>query len=136
MDLGRTDGRGEKMTGEGRDFMMTIRLFYFCVILCAAMTAPPKALAANEMDYDGDGRISEEEFRNYAAKEAASADVNGNGILDRAEYELSNAEAAAMDTNKDGAIQVSEFQASLIQAFKQMDKNGDGRLDAGERRAR
>lgn len=124
------------MAGEGREFKMTLRLFYLYVIACAALACVPIGWAAAEMDYDGDGLISEEEFRNYAAKEAASADVNGNGILDRDEYELSNAEAAAMDTNKDGAIQAAEFQASLIQAFKRMDKNGDGRLDAGERRAR
>jgi Ca2+-binding EF-hand superfamily protein len=92
--------------------------------------------AADRMDYDGDGLISEEEFRNYAAKEAAGADANGNGILDRAEYELSNAEAAAMDANKDGAVQLSEFQASLMQAFKRMDADRDGRLDASERKAR
>jgi Ca2+-binding EF-hand superfamily protein len=104
--------------------------------LAAVLAISAPIGAAEEMDYDGDGLIGEEEFRNYAAKEAAAADVNGNGILDRDEYELTPAEAAAMDTNKDGAIQRAEFQASLMQAFKKMDKNADGRLDASERRAK
>jgi Ca2+-binding EF-hand superfamily protein len=115
---------------------MNVRLFYLSGLFCGLLVCAAASFAADGMDYDGDGRISEEEFRNYTAKEAALADTNGNGILDRSEYELSNAEAAAMDANKDGAIQLAEFQASLMEAFKRMDKNGDGYLDAGERRAR
>lgn len=115
---------------------MNLRLFYFAVLLAAVLAGGAAVFAASEMDYDGDGQIAEEEFRNHAAKEATAADVNGNGVLERDEFALTNAEAAAMDTNRDGAIQISEFQASLMQAFKRMDKNGDGRLDAGERRAK
>lgn len=115
---------------------MSLRLFYLTGFTIVVLAAALPSFAASDIDYDGDGMISEEEFRNHAAKEAASADVNGNGILDRSEYALTNAEAAAMDTNKDGAIQLAEFQASLMQAFKRMDKNGDGRLDAAERRAK
>jgi Ca2+-binding EF-hand superfamily protein len=115
---------------------MILRLFYLTAFLGFLFLLPASVSAASEMDYDGDGLISEEEFRNHAAKEAAAADTNGNGILDRAEYSLSNAEAAAMDANKDGAIQLSEFQASLMQAFNRLDKNGDKHLDAGEKRAK
>lgn len=94
------------------------------------------AYAAAPGDYNSDGRISQEEFRNQAAKEAAEADRNGDGVLTDDEYDLTNAEAAAMDTNKDGRVQVSELRAALMRAFAQMDKNGDGYLDAGERRAK
>jgi Ca2+-binding EF-hand superfamily protein len=128
----KVTGRG----GRGALFQMNVKLFYLTGLSIALLTAAVPAIAATDIDYDGDGLISEEEFRNHAAKEAASADSNGNGILDKSEYALTNAEAAAIDTNKDGAIQLAEFQASLMQAFKRMDENGDGRLDAAERRAK
>jgi Ca2+-binding EF-hand superfamily protein len=105
------------------------------LVLIVMLLAPP-LWAGPATDYDGDGQISLEEFRNDAAREAKSADRNGNGVLDPDEYELSNAEVAAMDTNKDGAIQIAEFQDSLMKAFARMDANGDGRLDAAERSAR
>jgi Ca2+-binding EF-hand superfamily protein len=113
-----------------------VKLFYLSVLLCGVLAPANPSHSRANMDYDADGFISEEEFRNYAAREAAQADTSGNGILDRDEYELSNAEAAAMDTNKDGAIQLSEFQASLMQAFKRLDANRDGRLDEAERRGK
>jgi Ca2+-binding EF-hand superfamily protein len=108
--------------------------FYLLVLLCAVPMAAP-VLAAG-IDYNNDGRVSEEEFRNNAAREAREADANGNGVLGPGEYSLTNAEAAAMDTNGDGAIQIAEFQESLLKAFAMMDKNGDGVLDAQERKGK
>jgi Ca2+-binding EF-hand superfamily protein len=113
--------------------MFSLR-FYLWALLCAATAIAP-AWAAG-IDYNNDGRVSEEEFRNNAAREAREADANGNGVLDPDEYALTNAEAAAMDTNGDGAIQISEFQESLLKAFAKLDTNGDGMLDAQERKSK
>ena len=105
---------------------MQLRSICILASVWCAVQFSPNVWAAAPMDYNGDGFVSEEEFRNHAAKEALDADRNGNGVLDPDEYDLTNAESAAMDTNKDGSIQVSEFQASLMKAFTRLDRNHDG----------
>ena len=105
------------------------------VLMCMAVTmmASPLAwAAANPADYDGDGRISQEEFRNQAARTAFSADKNSNGALDEGEVKLTPEQRKVFDANGDGSVSVEEFQAGQLLGFTEADKNGDGYLDANE----
>ena len=88
--------------------------------------------AGNAADYDGDGRISREEFRNQAARSAFAADKNNNGAIEDSEVKLSADQRKALDTNGDGKLSVEELQAGQMSGFGELDKNGDGFLDAGE----
>jgi Ca2+-binding EF-hand superfamily protein len=101
--------------------------------LVAAAGSVGAALAAgNSADYNGDGRISREEFRNQAARVAFEADENNNGAIDEGETKLSAEQRKAMDANGDGRLSVEEFQAGHMSGFDDADKNGDGFLDAKE----
>lgn len=88
--------------------------------------------AGNPADYNGDGKISREEFRNEAAKAAFAADKNKNGFIDDDEYKLNDEQIKSMDENGDGKISVEEFQLGQMAGFDQLDKNQDGFLDASE----
>ncbi|HAH10525.1 MAG TPA: hypothetical protein DCL54_01305 [Alphaproteobacteria bacterium] len=107
-----------------------------CLIWLAVAGWLPAAIATeNPVDYDGDGVISEEEFRNYATRRALAADRNGNQILDDSEHGLANGDVLRVDRNRDGAIQLGEYQAFLMESMAAADTNGDGRLDAREQKA-
>jgi Ca2+-binding EF-hand superfamily protein len=97
----------------------------------AALSVAASA-AGNPADYNGDGRISREEFRNQAAKVAFEADKNSNGAIDGDEIKFNDDQRKALDTDGDGKVSVEEFQAGNMSGFDQADKNGDGFLDAQE----
>ena len=93
----------------------------------------PAALAAgNPADYNGDGRISREEFRNQTARIAFEADKNANGAIDDDEFKLGGDQRKAFDANGDGRVSVEEFQAGHMSGFDEADKNADGFLGANE----
>jgi EF hand len=96
-----------------------------------ALSASASA-AGNPADYNGDGRISLEEFRNQAVRAAFEADKNKSGAIEEDEAKLSEDQRKAIDANGDGKISVEEFQAASIGGFAEADKNGDGFLDAKE----
>lgn len=103
------------------------------LVLAAALAASSTvAIAKSPADYDGDGRISREEFRNQAAKAAISADKNKDGVIDESEAKLTAEQRKAMDANNDGKLSVEELQDGQMAGFAELDKNGDGFLDAGE----
>lgn len=101
------------------------------VFASAALSAAASA-AGNPADYNGDGRISREEFRNQAARVAFEADKNSNGAIDGDEIKFSDDQRKALDSDGDGKVSVEEFQAGNMSGFDQADKNGDGFLDASE----
>lgn len=111
---------------------MSIR-FLAAISLAAALTTAAIA-AGNPADYNGDGKISREEFRNEAAKAAFGADKNKNGFIDDDEFKLSDEQRKGMDGNGDGKVSVEEFQLGQMAGFDALDKNGDGFLDASEMR--
>ncbi len=111
---------------------MSIR-FLAAIPLAAALTTAAIA-AGNPADYNGDGKISREEFRNEAAKAAFGADKNKNGFIDDDEFKLSDEQRKGMDGNGDGKVSVEEFQLGQMAGFDALDKNGDGFLDASEMR--
>jgi Ca2+-binding EF-hand superfamily protein len=102
------------------------------VSLGALIAAGSAAWAAAGADYDGDGRINREEFRNQAARTAFAADKNNNGQIDDAEMKLTAEQRKALDSNGDGKVSVEELQEGQMAGFGDLDKNGDGFLDANE----
>jgi hypothetical protein len=103
------------------------------VSLGALIAAGTAAWAAgNAADYDGDGRISREEFRNQAARAAFAADKNKDGAIDDSEAKLSGEQRKALDKNGDGKVSPEELQDGQVAGFGELDKNGDGFLDADE----
>jgi hypothetical protein len=102
------------------------------VFFGALMAAGAAFAAGGAADYDGDGRISREEFRNQAARAAFAADKNKNGMIDEGEANLTAEQRKKLDTNGDGKVSVEELQAGQMAGFDELDKNGDGFLDADE----
>lgn len=104
-----------------------------CILVSfGALIAAGSAWAAGGADYDGDGRLSREEFRNQAARSAFAADKNGNGQIDDGEGKLTDELRKKIDSNGDGKVSVEEYQEGQMDGFGELDKNGDGFLDAGE----
>jgi Ca2+-binding EF-hand superfamily protein len=101
-------------------------------VFASAVLSAAASAAGNPADYNGDGRISREEFRNQAAKVAFEADKNSNGAIDGDEIKFNDDQRKALDTDGDGKVSVEEFQAGNMSGFDQADKNGDGFLDAQE----
>jgi hypothetical protein len=109
---------------------MHTRVFLSLGVLIAAGSVA--WAAGNAADYDGDGRISREEFRNQAARAAFAADTNKNGEVEDSEMKLSADQKKKIDSNGDGKVSVEELQEGQMGGFSDLDKNGDGFLDAGE----
>lgn len=109
---------------------MHMRILISLGVLIAAGTSA--WAAGNAADYDGDGRISREEFRNQAARSVFAADKNKNGVIDDSEAKLTSDQRKALDTNGDGKVSVEELQEGQMAGFGELDKNGDGFLDANE----
>lgn len=109
---------------------MHMRILVFVGVLISAGSAT--WAAGNAADYDGDGRISREEFRNQAARSAFAADKNNDGAIEDGELKLSSDQRKALDTNGDGKVSVEELQEGQVGGFGELDKNSDGFLDANE----
>lgn len=108
---------------------------YQRILVSVTLLAAASAIAAakgNPADYNGDGRISREEFRNQAANVAFNADKNKDGVIDDSEFKLTEAQRKVMDKDGDGKVTVEEFQQGQMAGFDEVDKNGDGFLDANE----
>jgi uncharacterized protein (DUF2141 family) len=104
----------------------------FMGLFASAALGAAALAAGNPADYNGDGRISKEEFRNQTARVAFEADKNSNGAIDADEIKFSDDQRKALDADGDGKVSVEEFQAGNMSGFGQADKNGDGFLDANE----
>jgi hypothetical protein len=103
----------------------------FLISMGIWVAASSLAMAAGA-DYNGDGKISKEEFRNQAARQAFDADKNKNGSIDEDEAPLSADQRKRLDTNGDGKVSVEEYQVGLVGGFNDIDKNHDGFLDSSE----
>jgi uncharacterized protein (DUF2141 family) len=108
-------------------------LFFLGAFPLAACLATASMASAAQGDYDGDGAVSREEFRNQVARTAFAADKNQNGFIEPEEYKLTDAQRRSMDANRDGKVSVEEFQAGQLAGFDALDKNGNGKLEASER---
>ncbi len=101
-----------------------------------------KQLLANfsQVDANGDGALSQAEYRNLQIAQWPQVDRNGDGFLTvddfpriaagRAKTQL--AEIAYLDANGDGRISQSEFVDGEAPLFRRADGNGDGMLTRSE----
>lgn len=111
---------------------------------------PRERPAFAELDTNGDGEISTEEFEAFRASKFAAADTNGDGVLSAdeltAQRETQRAAMAEqrtqrmierLDTDGDGAVSPDEMAAAGPKRDKgsmieRMDKDGNGTISAEE----
>lgn len=103
------------------------------------------------VDANGDHMVSIAEFKDYNGTLFDMLDVNKDGYLDEKEWVGTNGKVEvsiatggyatqlrkkkmmdAMDTNGDHKVSKDEFLAFQETIYKQMDKKGDGMVDAQE----
>lgn len=79
-----------------------------------AQALPPIAKRFDELDANGDGKLTAEETRKSAQDRLRAADANQDGFIDRAEAEASLPRVAKafdrLDANADGKLSVEEVQ--------------------------
>ena len=100
-----------------------------------------------DLDSDGDGQLSEEEFSSLGAVWLAEIDTDGDGLLSQEELaaaiiermtEFANRGSARMierlDDNDDGMIGVDEIghRHDPAEAFSRLDDDGDGSISEDE----
>ncbi len=105
-----------------------------------------------ELDADGDGQITAEEYAAARAAQLEGLDANGDGLISAeeiADYQLRLAEAAIraraerlvemLDVNGDGLLDAAELAASprpvvmlRLPAFERLDADGDGVVTEAE----
>ena len=92
-------------------------------------------------DANGDGIVTRAEMEAGLRAAFAKADANHDGKLDEAEARAVNQQRLAedqstasplVDWNHDGYIDFNEFAANARSLFDEMDRDGDGQLDAKE----
>ncbi|PRY91119.1 EF-hand domain-containing protein [Donghicola tyrosinivorans] len=105
---------------------------------------PMQGAAFSELDTDGNGQISTEEFEAFRLKSFAATDADGNGTLSPdeiiAHMETQRVERmragilSRMDTDGDGQISAEEMAAKRPSGdmIKRIDSNGDGTVSAEE----
>jgi Ca2+-binding EF-hand superfamily protein len=100
----------------------------------AAAQDPALAKAADgafqAADFDGNGKVSWEEFRNRVVKVFGHLDHNEDGRIAGEEHPP----AVGKDGKavQPGNVSAESFTASVAEAFKASDKDGDGELSAQE----
>jgi hypothetical protein len=67
-----------------------------------------------------------------SARAAFATDKNKDGVIDDSEKKLTAEQRKALDENGDGKVSVEELQEGQMAGFGDLDKNGDGFLDANE----
>ncbi|OYW55832.1 MAG: hypothetical protein B7Y80_04335 [Hyphomicrobium sp. 32-62-53] len=96
--------------------------------------------AAQTWDFDKDGAVTCDEWKNYVATLHRESDGDGDGTLIDAEFQtmaktdqlFSVADRPYYDANGDGKVTIDEMTGKQNVAFKQLDKNGDCRIDRNE----
>jgi Ca2+-binding EF-hand superfamily protein len=102
------------------------------------------AMMLQQFDSDGDGKVSQEEFRAGHDQRFSTLDADGNGQISREEFATRAPQPPApkppraermfsrMDANADGTVSRDEFDAWSTQGFARHDANGDGVISADE----
>lgn len=93
------------------------------------------AAAGSLVDYNGDGIISREEFRNAVTELAYASDANNDGVIDGGEFPWTAKDLALFDTDGDGKITsvgIQEFEDGMMSAFTALDMDQDDSLGPEE----
>ncbi|MFM7084384.1 MAG: EF-hand domain-containing protein [Hyphomicrobium sp.] len=96
--------------------------------------------AAQTWDFDKDGTVTCDEWKNYTLSLIKESDENGDGTLDSSEFQkmakidrlFEVADIRYYDLNGDGKVPFEELAGKQNVAFKVLDKNGDCRIDRTE----
>ena len=126
----------------------------FMMLICASAIALSAGMGAargsegdrpgfNDIDLNGDGEISRDEFQAIGAARFQAIDTNGNGQLDRTELEAAASKRAErraermlqrLDTNGDGTLSLEEMQARRDpgRVMSRMDTDGNGSISQAE----
>lgn len=102
----------------------------------ATSLAADQALAAaadaafKAADFDGNGKVSWEEFRNRVVNVFGHMDANSDGRIAGQEHPPA-VDAQGKDVQP-GNVSAESFTSAVSEAFKQADKDGDGELSAEE----
>ena len=90
-----------------------------------------------EVDADGDGRVTQDEIDAFRAAKVRAADTSGDGALSIEEFDTLYREFTRsrmvdafqdLDANGDGMIDKAEMDARLTRIKARMDRDGDGVL--------
>lgn len=113
-----------------------------CPALAQQAQDPIQHLLASfdRVDADGDGAISRAEYRSVQAARWPQIDRNGDGYLTEDDFpraaarraRMQLAEIAYLDTDGDGRISQNEFVDGQPPLFRRADQNGDGALTRSE----
>lgn len=87
------------------------------------------------LDRDKNGYLDPAEIDGAAPEVFKNNDRNGDGSLDRSEFETAGGPPSRfgeVDTDRNGRIDPDEFRAAARRQFEQFDVNRDGRIDVQE----
>ena len=87
-------------------------------------TPPHKIRLFADVDLDGDGVMTREEYEEAHWKNFERCDKNKDGMLERAEFPW--AAIVAHDKNKDAKLDRDEYKNRYYEGFNDTDKNKDG----------
>jgi hypothetical protein len=96
--------------------------------------------AAQTWDFDKNGVVTCDEWKNYISTSVRESDGDGNGSLDASEFTkmaqndrlFEVADLKYYDSNGDGRASLEEITGKPNVAFKMLDKNGDCQIDRNE----
>lgn len=83
------------------------------------------------MDRNGDGKVSEEEFRNAMMRRFAAADANRDGVLSDDEVPTHSVVVQNSESGG-GQVKLEDYSASLKTVFDRYDADRDGQLAGDE----
>jgi hypothetical protein len=97
-----------------------------------ATPAPPPT-GKQRHDFDGDGTVDREEFRNFFARVFHATDADDDRLLTNSELAALPADSVKhADANGDGALDVAEYVGFAFVWFDRCDANADGALGPDE----
>jgi len=114
---------------------MKIRILAVMMVLLSTGAAFAAAPEFGELDRDKDGYLTPAEVDEVAVELFKKQDRNGDGSLDRSEFEAAgglSSRFAEMDRDRNSRVGLDEFRAAARKQFEQFDTNRDGRIDVQE----